>query len=633
MPFHRRAGLPAALALVALLLATAAAPAGPAAVSGRRPAAPTFIVNSFDDAPAAAPLNNGVCETLPGNQQCTLRAAIMKANHNPGGGVTIVLPAGTYTLTIASSGLDDETTGDLNITSTVTLTGAGAATTIIDANQLDRVIRVDGGALSLANVTLQNGRVSGGGGGLENFGAVTLNNVVIHDNQDHGNGGGVYNALGASLTLNNSVISGNRAGNDGGGVTSNGSANITASLISGNQASGRGGGFANFNGGVLTMTNSTVSNNSAVYGGGGFYNNDALSVITTYFSTVAGNLADSGATAAGPGGGIDNLGTVNLRTTLLGQNYAGATPSDGYGTFNSLDYNLIQTLTNMTLNGVTTHNVPGGQDPRLDVAHDNGGPTPTRALLPGSPALDAVPVTPTNECLDPLSAPLTVDQRGFPRPLNGACDIGAYEGHLPGPNYFRNLVRNGDAEAAAGSPSSPDPAFVAVPDWTNSGQLLTVVPYNTPGGFPSVPTDTVPANHGDNFFAGGLSGAAGGHQTIDLSPFAGFIDTGGVSYDFSAELGGYLDQGDNVQIEADFYDQGNALRTQAILGPVSTADRGNLTALLHRETSALVPAGTRSVTLYVTMTQVNGPYNDGYADNISLLLLPPDALYLPLVER
>src|SRR5579859_1707522 len=326
MPFHHRAGLPAALALAALLLATAAAPAGPAAVSGQRPAAPTFTVNSLADTPATASLDNGVCETLPGNQECTLRAAIMKANHYPGGGVTILLPAGMYTLTIASSGLDDETTGDLNITSTVTLTGVGAATTIIDANQLDRVIRVDGGALSLANLTLRNGRVSGGGGGLENFGAVTLNNVVIRDNQDHGNGGGVYNAAGASLTMNNSVISGNRAANDGGGVTSNGPANITASLISGNQASGRGGGFANFNGGVLTMTNSTVSNNSAVYGGGGFYNNDALSVITTYFSTIAGNLADSGATAAGNGGGIDNLGTVNLRTTLLGQNFAGATP-------------------------------------------------------------------------------------------------------------------------------------------------------------------------------------------------------------------------------------------------------------------------------------------------------------------
>ncbi len=625
MPFHRRAGLPAALA--ALLLATAAAPAGPAAVSGQRPAALTFTVNSFADLAAAAPLDKGACETVPGNQQCTLRAAIMKANHYPGGGVTILLPAGTYTLTIASSGLDDETTGDLNITSTVTLNGAGAAATIIDANQLDRVIRVDGGMATLANVTLRNGRVSGAGGGLENFGAVTLNNVVIRDNQVHGNAGGVYNGAGASLTLTNSAISGNRttAFGDAGGVTNSGVMNMADSLISGNQASGRGGGLANFNVAVLTMTNSTVSNNSAVYGGGGFYN-DGPSVINTYFSTVAGNLADSGATAAGPGGGIDNLGTINLRATLLAQNYAGATPSDGFGAFNSLDYNLIQTTTNFTPTGVTLHNLTG-LNPLLDVAHDNGGPTPTRALLPSSPALDALP---TNQCLDPLNAPLTVDQRGFPRPLNGACDIGAYEGHLPGPTYFRNLVRNGDAEAAAGSPAG---AFVGLPGWTNSGTLMTALPYNAPGGFPSVPTDTVPANHGDNFFAGGVSAGAGGNQTIDLSPFAGFIDTGGVSYDFSADLGGYLDQGDNAMVEADFRDQSSALLTQVFLGPVTAADRGNLTGLLHRETSAPVRAGTRSVQLFVTLSMVNGPYNDGYADNIALMLLPPDALYLPLVQR
>ena len=51
------------------------------------PAAPTFIVNSPADVIASAPLDNGVCETAPGNGVCTLRAAIMKANHYPGGGV------------------------------------------------------------------------------------------------------------------------------------------------------------------------------------------------------------------------------------------------------------------------------------------------------------------------------------------------------------------------------------------------------------------------------------------------------------------------------------------------------------------------------------------------------------------
>jgi len=61
------------------------------------PNAPTFTVNSMDDVVAAAPLNDGICATaynsgVP-NGVCTLRAAIMKTNHYPGGGVTINIPA------------------------------------------------------------------------------------------------------------------------------------------------------------------------------------------------------------------------------------------------------------------------------------------------------------------------------------------------------------------------------------------------------------------------------------------------------------------------------------------------------------------------------------------------------------
>jgi CSLREA domain-containing protein len=61
---------------------------------------PTFVVNSTADIPATAPLDDGVCETSVGNHQCTLRAAIMEANHVPGGGATVRVPAGTYVLTI-----------------------------------------------------------------------------------------------------------------------------------------------------------------------------------------------------------------------------------------------------------------------------------------------------------------------------------------------------------------------------------------------------------------------------------------------------------------------------------------------------------------------------------------------------
>ncbi len=53
----------------------------------------------------------------------------------------------------------------------------------------------------------------------------------------------------------------------------------------------------------------------------------------------------------------------------------------------------------------------------LGALADNGGPTLTHALLPGSPALDA-----GND-----AACSATDQRGVSRPQGAHCDIGAYE--------------------------------------------------------------------------------------------------------------------------------------------------------------------------------------------------------------
>jgi hypothetical protein len=54
----------------------------------------------------------------------------------------------------------------------------------------------------------------------------------------------------------------------------------------------------------------------------------------------------------------------------------------------------------------------------LGPLQDNGGPTFTQALLPGSPAIDAIPL---------VDCTLTEDQRGVARPNGNGCDIGAYE--------------------------------------------------------------------------------------------------------------------------------------------------------------------------------------------------------------
>src|SRR5206468_1205632 len=107
-------------------------PVAALARSASAPAAPTFTVNSLADVPAGGDLANGVCQTGPGNNVCTLRAAVMKANHFPGGGVTILIPANAhpYPITIPqNTSVYGEADGDFNINANMTLVGGGAAGT------------------------------------------------------------------------------------------------------------------------------------------------------------------------------------------------------------------------------------------------------------------------------------------------------------------------------------------------------------------------------------------------------------------------------------------------------------------------------------------------------------------------
>jgi CSLREA domain-containing protein len=136
---------------------------------------PTFTVNSPSDVVDADP-GDGKCETAPGNGVCTLRAAIMEANHASGATIYFSLPGVvTYALTIPPGGMGDETTGDLNITNTMTIVGNGAAKTIIDGNGTDRVLQtsqcmnnqydsqmqkcvVGPAVVTVSGVTIQNGK-------------------------------------------------------------------------------------------------------------------------------------------------------------------------------------------------------------------------------------------------------------------------------------------------------------------------------------------------------------------------------------------------------------------------------------------------------------------------------------------
>jgi hypothetical protein len=150
----------------------------------------TFNVDSFLDQPDDLTIP-GTCHTAA--NKCTLRAAVMQANRTSGAGATINVPAGTYLLTIPAAGADGETNGDLNLTTpasgnpVITITGGGAATTIIDANQLDRVLHVHvGRTATISGVTIRNGYVSASGtagGGIYNQGSLTVSGATISGNQ------------------------------------------------------------------------------------------------------------------------------------------------------------------------------------------------------------------------------------------------------------------------------------------------------------------------------------------------------------------------------------------------------------------------------------------------------------------
>lgn len=275
--------------------------------------------------------------------------------------------------------------------------------------------------LSISNSTIAGNSASTGGGGIYTESGMAVSNSTISGNSvnatsdTHTMGGGIY-STGGSLSVTNSTISGNSVtggtkGYSGGGIMNEkGDLRITNSTITGNSTSALGGGIASV--GLFTITGSTVADSTAV-SGGGLYAETA----DVYNCTFTGNSASES------GGGIFGSKVINLTNTILAGNSAPLGP-DMKGSVNSMGYNLIQDTTGANFSGDTTGNITG-QGPSLGPLADNGGPTKTRALLAGSPAIDAIP-NGVNGCDRTIA-----DQRGMIRPQNGACDIGSYERGTP----------------------------------------------------------------------------------------------------------------------------------------------------------------------------------------------------------
>ncbi len=284
-------------------------------------AAPTFTVNSTLDEADVNP-GNGICRSS--SNVCTLRAAVMEANKT--NGATIIVPVGDYVLTIPFSGVSkDDSTGSLKALSSMTITGAGEGTTIVDGNGTvtgDQVVAVFPGtpavSVTISGMTIRGGR-AGYGGGIHNGATLNLNSVDVTSNSSTGgNGGGIDNLYGV-LNLNHSIVEFNQASNYGGGITNyDGQVNLIYSSVNNNTAAVPAGGIFNEPDGLaLTQVlTSTVANNLANVGvGGGILNSSGHIVVIG--STLSGNGAKGG---VGNGGAISNVGNGVIHPTVLMSN-------------------------------------------------------------------------------------------------------------------------------------------------------------------------------------------------------------------------------------------------------------------------------------------------------------------------
>ena len=231
----------------------------------------SVIVDSTADQVDLNP-GDGLCDD--GSGRCTLRAAIQEANACVGPDV-IELAAGTYALTLAGASENATLTGDLDITDELTINGAGAATTIIDASAPfdDRIFHVlnnvsttfDG--LTLQGVTLD---WNVGGGGIETGGNLLVANAVISDNT--GGYGTAINAWNqnAVITVSNTTIANNAATGAYGAIRVEGTLDLDQSTLTGNTLPSAYGhyGAAIYGGpgSTINISNHTViDNNSAGY--------------------------------------------------------------------------------------------------------------------------------------------------------------------------------------------------------------------------------------------------------------------------------------------------------------------------------------------------------------------------------
>jgi CSLREA domain-containing protein len=283
-------------------------------------------------------------DTTPGN--CSLREAVIAANTNlavdacpageagPASVDVIELGAGVHVLAIAGANENAAATGDLDVTDDATIVGQGSSQTVIDAQDIDRVLHLLGADLTVQDLTLQNGNNGGPGGGIRNeAGTLEIIDVVIRDSRAAGavgnfDGGGIANGAGGAVagnvTVRDSTIQDNESTDAGGGLFNglDGIMDVIGSTITRNSGPDSGGGIRNERG-MVTVTDSLIVDNHTDDDGGGIRNNYGTVVVTG--STISDNTAaDGGGSKTNQGAGIHNKdgGSLTVIDTTVRDNVA-----------------------------------------------------------------------------------------------------------------------------------------------------------------------------------------------------------------------------------------------------------------------------------------------------------------------
>jgi alpha-tubulin suppressor-like RCC1 family protein len=418
--------------------------------------AATFTVTSLNDSGAGS-----------------LRQAVLDAN-------AAITSANTIGFQAGLTGTIILTSGTIEISGRLTITGPGADVLAVSGNKVSRVFTVAGpGPTTIQGLTIKEGREELGGGIYSARGFLTLNHLTFSNNlamnavngASSGLGGGLYNEV-STLTVMNSTLSDNAAGGAGGGIGNwKGTLTVSNSTLSGNIAGSGGGITCESAGATLTVINSTLSGNVAggySSSGGGIKTYD--SKLTVINSTLTSNTANQ------YGGGISSFGTTTVNNSLIVGNTAptGKEAYQAYGTgsfisgYNLFGENGLAGVENVTLLA-TDQILAGLVDSAIGPLANNSGPTQTYLLVAGSPAINK-----GNNSLIP--AGITTDQRGagFPRIVDTTVDIGAVEGTTTGPiTYALTTSKTGGNGTVTSNPAGIDCGTTCTANF-NSGTSVTL---------------------------------------------------------------------------------------------------------------------------------------------------------------